>query len=146
MKIIGFNIYKIVIERKNPVKDQAEIKSDLSIEDIKEEEIPISDKKSLKIDFSFGVDYRPDIARLEMKGSVLALEEKGEFKDILKDWKKKKLSAEFKIPLFNFILSKCNVKAIGLEDEMGLPIHIPFPQLSAERKAAAKEDKPNYTR
>ena len=50
-------------------------------------------------------------------------------------------------------MKKCNLKAIELEDELNLPLHIPFPKLSAsidldasKNKDAVKEKKPaNYT-
>jgi len=142
MKIIGFNINKILIERKNPIKGRLEIKSNLDIKDIQEEKVPIFDKQlSLKFDFSFTVDYNPNIAKIEVNGSVITLEEKLEFEEILKDWKKKKFPSKLKIPLFNFILNKCNIKVIPLEEEMGLPLHIPFPKLRPEPERTNKSTK-----
>ena len=50
--------------------------------------------------------------------------EKEELKEFLKFWKENKLPEGHKIPLFNFIMSKCNIKALTLEDELALPYHI----------------------
>ena len=55
-------------------------------------------------------------------------------KEILKQWKNKKISEDFKIPLFNLILRKSNVKTLELEEEMGLPLHIPLPHLKNQKK------------
>jgi hypothetical protein len=132
MKIIGFNISKILVERKSPIKGKLEIKSGLDIENIEKDEVPISPTPALKFDFSYKLDYNPNIAKIEIKGSIVTLDDKDESKDILKKWKKKKFDHASKIPLFNFIMSKCNIKAIQLEDDLGLPLHIPMPKLKAQ--------------
>jgi hypothetical protein len=143
MKIIGFVISKILVERKNSVQGKIEIKSDLNIDDIRKDEINISEKPSLNFDFSFSLNYSPDIAKLEIKGSVITIDDKDEAKEILKEWKKKKFTHEVRLSLFNFIMNKCNIKAIQLEDELGLPLHIPFPKLAPANQE--QENKANYT-
>jgi hypothetical protein len=50
-------------------------------------------------------------------------------KSVLKDWKEKKVSDDFKIKLFNQILNKCNLKALQLEDELNIPPHFRLPTL-----------------
>jgi len=85
MKIIGFTINKIQAERKNPVKDKLEIKSGLNIEDITKETVDISKNSAIKFDFTYSVDYTPDVAEIKIKGSVIAIDEKGESKDLLKE-------------------------------------------------------------
>jgi len=142
MKIIGFNISKISIERKNPIKGKLELKSGLDIENIEKDEVPISPNPALKFDFAFKIDYNPNIAKIEIKGSVITLDDKDEGKDILKAWKKKKFDHPSKIPLFNFIMGKCNIKAIQLEDDLGLPLHIPMPKL---RPKTENSNPANYT-
>ena len=51
-----------------------------------------------------------------------------------KDGSDKKIPEGIRIGLFNFIMSKCNVKALQLEDELGLPFHVPMPRLRPEKK------------
>jgi hypothetical protein len=149
MRIIGFNIKKLSAERKNPVKGNLEIKSGLNIDDIQKEEVNISDKNSLRFDFTFTIDYTPDIGKIEIKGSVIALDEKEESKEILKDWKKKKFNHPIKLGLFNFIMEKCNLKALQLEEEISIPFHIPFPKLAPaqnqnQQQAGKNENPANY--
>jgi hypothetical protein len=129
MKIVGFILNKVLIERKNPVKGKLEIKAGLNIANIKQEENSLSDKASLRFEFVYTVDYAPDVAKLEIDGAIITLDEKDESKELLKSWKDKKIPDSLRLPLFNFIMEKCNVKAIQLEDEIGLPIHIPMPKL-----------------
>lgn len=141
MRIVGFNISKILAERKNPIKDKLEIKSNVNIKDIQKEEIPITKSSALKFEFEFTIDYAPKIAEVVILGSVLVIDEKDESKDILKDWKKKKFSHPMKLPLFNFIMDKCNLKALQLEEEINLPLHLPLPKIRPQQE----QDQPaNY--
>jgi hypothetical protein len=48
----------------------------------------------------------------------------------------KKIPDKMRVPIFNFIMSKCNIKALSLEDDLNLPYHIPMPRLEPP-----KEDK-----
>lgn len=149
MKIIGLTLKKILVEQKEAIKGKLEIKAGLSISDIQKEELSLSDKSTLKIDFTYSVDYSPNVALVEIKGSIITIDEKDESKSILADWKDKKIVDSVRIPLFNFIMSKCNIKALQLEDELGLPLHIPMPKLGikpsdeqdSKSKSKDKKDK-----
>jgi len=147
MQIIGFSLKKVLIERKNPIKGKLEIKSNINLDNIEKEDISASVKPTLRFDFTFSIKYEPSIADLEMSGAVIAVGEEEQFKEILKEWKKKKFDSNIKVGLFNFILSKCNIKAIQLEDELGLPLHIPFPKLgpaeAPQKEEKDKKDKPS---
>src|SRR3989344_6656320 len=129
MRIISFTIDKLLVEKKSQVKGKIEIKSGLNIERIEKEEVPFSDKPALRFYFLYSIDYNPNISKIEIKGSVIVLDEENQSKEILKEWKKKKFDHPLKLALFNFIMDKCNIKSIQLEDEFGLPLHLPFPKL-----------------
>jgi hypothetical protein len=124
MQIIGFNLTKILIERKEKSKSELKISQNIDIDEISKDKINISKEEVLKIKFTFNINYDPNFAKLEFKGTVVLLPQKEELKTITKEWKDKKLAQEFRMPLFNFIMNKCNIKALGLEDEMALPIHL----------------------
>jgi len=142
MRIIGLTLSKISVEQKEPIKDKLEIKAGLNISDIKKETLGLSDKNSLRIEFVYTVDYNPGVAYVEIKGAILTVDEQDESKNILKDWETKKIVDSVRIPLFNFIMNKCNIKAIQLEDELGLPLHIPMPKLGARpQEDPAKDNK-----
>ena len=134
MQIIGFSLNKISIERKEKQEGELEIKQNINIDDISTDKINISDKEIIQTSFTFSVNYSPDFARVELKGQIVLLPEKEELKDILKDWKKKQLTDKFRTPLFNFIMSKCNIKALDLEDELNLPLHVPMPRISPKKE------------
>ena len=143
MQILGLTFDKISIEMKNPLKGKLELKSNLKVEDITEQKLNISDKPALKFDFSFSVNYDPNIAVVNLKGSLVALDNKNESKEILKEWKDKKFNHPSKIAILNQIMNKCNIKAIQLEDEFNLPLHINLPKI---KPASQKSSGPaNYT-
>ena len=132
MRIIAFNLTKILVQKEEKTKDRIQVNQNINIEDIIEEKIPITDNKALKITFNLSINYSENYAKLEFKGTILVLPEKDELKKFLESWKNKKIPEEFRVPIFNFIMDKCNVKALYLEDEMGLPFHVPMPKLTVQ--------------
>ena len=44
------------------------------------------------------------------------------------------MTEEFRILLFNIILRKANIKALELEEQMNLTLHIPLPTLKKQKK------------
>jgi hypothetical protein len=59
---------------------------------------------------------------------AIALDKKmGE--EILKKWKDKETVKDFKLAVLNVIFKKCNIKALQLEEELGLPLHMPMASL-----------------
>ena len=57
-------------------------------------------------------------------------------KDVMKKWKNKETPEEFRIPLFNIIFRKAGLKALELEDEMNLPLHMSMPTLRRDDKSS----------
>ncbi len=137
MKIIGFNLIKVSIERKENITGELKIDQNIDIKDIKEETVPISKDTALKIKFRFTIDYSNDSAKLVFEGFLVLLPEKEELTKFLDSWKNKQIPEDSKVPIFNFIMAKCNVKALSLEDELAIPTHIPMPRINPN------EDKPS---
>lgn len=133
MPIVGFNLHKISIERKEPITGQVNIKTNLKISDIKEEKtIAELGKENVALKFEFGFDilYEPKIAAIHFSGHVLDMESEKQAKEILKSWKDKKIDEDLRLRISNMIWVKCNIKAFLLEEEIGLPVHIPLPRLT----------------
>jgi len=139
MKIIGFNFDKINIEKLSDKAENLEVKTNIDISEINEVKSKnISMKeKFIGAKFAFNVNYDPDFAKINLLGSVLFAVDSKLSKDILKQWKDKKMPEDFRILLFNVILRKANLKALQLEEEMNLPLHVPMPSLRKQ------ENKPN---
>ncbi|MBU4116672.1 MAG: hypothetical protein KKG94_02900 [Nanoarchaeota archaeon] len=141
MKIIGFNFNKISAEKTSNQIKGLKITTNIDISEIKEIESDFLKTKEelIEINFKYDVVYNTDIAKIEFKGNLIISLESKLKKDILKQWKDKTLSDELKLPLFNVILRKSNLRALQLEDEMNLPLHISLPMLRKEDKKEKKE-------
>lgn len=146
MRIIGFNFEKIQIQRKEITKGNIKITNNLNILSIEKDKVDIAGE-ILKFSYNYEIKYEPDFANLEFKGEVLVLPEEENIKEIQKEWKKKKIKNEIRIPIFNYIMSKCNLKALQLEEDFNLPPHIPLPRLTKQalQQAEAKGQEANYT-
>jgi hypothetical protein len=142
--IIGLNFTKVLVE-KNPIKDKqkvSKIGAKTEITSIEEEKVEIPDKKAFRTSFSFSISYEPNLANLSLEGSLLYLDNSEKITEALALWKKKEIKPELRLELLNYILSKCNVKAISLEDDFNLPTHLPMPkfQIQQEKKDSKKSD------
>lgn len=142
MRIIGFNLTKILAEKAQSSSPTQKINTNIEFINLDKEKIDIlKDNDVLKISFKFSIFYTESEDKKESKqgeiafeGNVLLSTNKEESKEALKSWKKKELPSGFKIAMFNVILKKCTTKALFLEEEINLPSHIPFPQVSQAPK------------
>ena len=134
MRPIGFNFEKINIEKLSDKAENIKINTKIDISDIKEIKSTLFKTKEgiVKVKFIYDINYDPGFAKVEFEGNVLFSLESKEAKDLVNQWKKKKISEDFRTDLFNFILRKSNLKALQLEDEMNLPLHIPMPSLKKQ--------------
>ena len=145
MQIIGFNLKKESIERfeqKQEKKDlKIEIKTNIDITEIKEEKIDISkDKEVLGFRFNFDIIYEPKVADINFQGNVLLLITPEQSKDIQKKWKKQLIDDNVRLLIFNTILTKCNIRALQLEEDFALPCHVPLPRFVPQQQQGK-----NYT-
>jgi len=140
MRLIGFNFEKMNSERFSDSSESLKYntKIDLSnISTLKSGFIKLKDE-ILKVSFNYSVSYEPNYAKIELTGHLLISIEPKLAREILRDWQDKKTPEDFRIFLFNVIIRKANIKALQLEDDLGLPPHVPFPSL---KKQEPKEEK-----
>ena len=135
MKTVGFNFKKISAERISEGVNDLKINSGINIENISEASSSILKIKEeiLQIDFNYTINYDPDFAKLEFSGVLLVALEGKKAKEYIKEWKRKQLPEDLKLYVFNIILRKANIKAIALEDELHLPIHINMPKVTGQK-------------
>ncbi len=145
MQVIGFNFTKISTEKSAEVI-HPNITTNIEFTDVQKEKIDLlKDKEAAAISFKYSLNYentkgeKPSedksgekSGEVLFEGKIVLSIEAEESKNLQKAWKNKELPNSFKVPLFNLILKKCTPKAISLQDELGLPFHIPMPKL--ERK------------
>ena len=136
MRLVGFSFKKINIERTSDSLKDLKIESKINIETIEslKSDFMQEGQDVIKVDFKYLIDYTPKIANIDLSGQVLLAMTTDQAKEIVDGWKKKKINEDYRIAIFNIILRKSNVKALELEEDMNLPLHIPFPSLKKQKE------------
>ena len=137
MTIVGFNFTKIGAEKKDTAKGKINISNNVAIDKVEEKNISLANDKQkvLAFTFNFTSKYEPDIGLINFVGDILLMEEAKRAKEILDGWKKdKKLPKEIMTPVLNTVLSKCNIQALILSEQINLPPPIPLPKLQPAQK------------
>ena len=129
MPIVGFNFTKIFVEKKeklDPTKDQ--ITNAVNLLDMKEENMSFSEGKGLlQMSFQFEVLYGK-AEKMSLEGVLLFMDSPDKAKELLESWNvDRKLDSALSTEIFNTILFKCNIKALQLADDVGLPAHFRIP-------------------
>lgn len=134
MPIVGFNFDKILAEKKAPISKELRIKPNVSIQDIKVEELNfggIEKQKLLKVLFEFLAEYNPQIGTIQIQGHILYAGIKNEVEEISKSWKKdKKIDDKILLQFINTILMRCNIKALSLAQDVNLPPQLRLPTVT----------------
>jgi hypothetical protein len=150
MQLIGFNLKKISAE-KSPKFKTGTMNTNIEFTDVDKQKIDLlKEAEAVKISFLFTVSYTEaekektendekkqqleKFGELVFDGDMMLSSTKDEADEIINTWKKKQIPDQFRIPLINYILKKCSTKALSLEDDLNLPLHIPFPQIRKPEK------------
>ncbi|MDO8563379.1 MAG: hypothetical protein Q7R87_00010 [Nanoarchaeota archaeon] len=144
MKVIGYNLTKVLAEKKAEAKTINSINTSIEFVNIEKDKIDsIKDFEVIKVNFNFTVSYESQadkkdtilkIARIELEGNLIFAADKEESKELLKFSKKKDLPTNIKVPLNNVIFKKCLIRSLELADSLNLPFHIPIPQATLQQK------------
>ncbi|MFC1801587.1 hypothetical protein ACFLZB_03930 [Nanoarchaeota archaeon] len=135
MPIVGINIAKINVEKKESRKGKISINNNISIKSIDEKDLALgkSKQKGLKFNFVYTCDYTPGLGKIDLEGHVMFLGEESKLSGVKKQWDKdKKISPELMGPVLNAALNKCNIAALKLSDEVGLPSPVPMPRVTSK--------------
>jgi len=145
--IVNFAFDKVSAEKIGKIMGNVNINHNFNIKDVESTEISFQGSKpALKILFEFKVDYEPKIGNIQMNGHLVYYDKEEEIKKSLDMWKKeKKLSTGLTTLVANTILSKGNVKALMLSQEVNLPPQIQLPKVTAAPQTSepVKDDKKN---
>jgi hypothetical protein len=133
--IVGMNFTKLVGEKTGNPTGKININNNVSIKRVEEADISLGkDKKGvMKIIFEFTAKYLPNVGSMTFEGELLFMGDPKINKELITLWKKdKKLPKELMNKLLNSILSKCNIKALILSQELNLPSPIPLPKVQID--------------
>ena len=136
MPIVGFNFEKILAERKKPIDGPVKVSSDVNIKNIEEEKFKVGKSEELlKFNFEVKIDYEK-VGQVELTGHVLYIDEPKKMKEVIEEWNKKKnIKQEIAREIINMILFKTNVKALSLEQDINLPLHLRLPKVAPVKDA-----------
>ncbi len=154
MQVIGFNFSKISAE-KFPDFKQVPITTNIEITDLQKEKIPLlKEQEAMKFLFNYSLTYdeqKPQessqekspkeeknksptpksnpLAKIDLNGQIILSTTKEESKNFQDSWKKKQIPQSAQLFLYNIILRKSASKTLQLQEELGLPSHLPLPKI-----------------
>ena len=137
--IVGFGFTKLSAEKGESASGKIDINNNVSIKDVQEDNFSLGKDRQqdvLRFLFEFTSKYEPNVGNILFEGELLYMEEPKKAKEMLNDWKKnKKLPKEMMAGLLNTILTKCNVQALILSQQVNLPPPIPLPKVQVQQQA-----------
>lgn len=141
MKVIGFNIEEISGKKNHELKNYT-INTDITFNNVEKSKLDVlKDNEVIKVNFKFIVSYKDandkstDLKNeINISGSILLMVDKELSKEFLKLWKNKQIPKDRIVTLYNFVLRKCSVRALQLEEDLNLQPHIPFPQIKSQNQ------------
>ncbi|MBS3099632.1 hypothetical protein J4463_00235 [Candidatus Pacearchaeota archaeon] len=139
-RVLGFGYKKISIERKKE-NQISKINTNIEITNIVKKELDLfKGKDILDVSYDFKIIYDSAVAELDFEGSaIIEVDDKNLFKEIISEWKNKKIPEEFRILVMNVVLSRCNLKALQLEEDFNLPPHIPIPRITGAESSSKEK-------
>lgn len=136
MRALDFRFTKINIERFEKPLENLKIDTHIDITSVQEKDVELkSQEKVVEIDFKSFINYNPEIAKIEFKGKLVLALNKEISKELLELWKDKKIPESIRMDILNAIFQKTNLKALQLEEDLNLPIHLPIPRLSSSNSS-----------
>jgi hypothetical protein len=129
IKLIGSKFSKVEASRNPDFSGKAAMSNDIkiiSIDRVKEA------KDTLKIKYSYKVDYA-EIGYVLLEGFLFIASDSKIIKNVLSTFEDKDFESQEQLAVTNLIVQKASVKAIQLEDEFGLPIHIRIPLIGLKK-------------
>jgi|TARA_Y100000310_G_scaffold340439_1_gene436231 hypothetical protein len=135
--IVGFNFNKISAEKNESVKGKIDVNNNVSIKEVQEASFSLGkkDQNGVRFVFEFTSKYEPEVGLIKFEGDVLYVDNEKAIKEIVDSWKKdKKLKKEIMGGILNTVLTKSNVQALILSQQINLPPPIPMPKVNITKK------------
>ncbi len=130
MPILGINFTKINAERKGALEGKINISNNILVTDVKKHDFKLSGQESVRIEFKFTADYNPNIGSIVIEGETIIVDQPKKLEEVLNQWKKdKKLPDDVLAQVMNNLLTKCNVEALVVGREVGLPPTLNMPKV-----------------
>lgn len=145
MAVVGLNLLKINAEREESLKGKISINNHMGVRTVEKKDFAFGKHKEpgLKFIFVYETIYHEGekiVGKVMMEGEAFFMQQPDVVTKIYDDWKnEKKLPTVVMGEILNAAMAKCNVKAITLTDDIGLPSPIPMPKVAPKPKAGKKK-------
>jgi len=129
IRLVGSKFISLSAKRNTEFTGNLKIETRInisSIEKVKEA------KDTIKVAYVFEIDYH-ELGRVSVEGVLFIATDAKIIKNLLKDHEDKKYETEEHMALTNIIIQKATIKAISLEEELNLPVHIRLPLLGLKK-------------
>lgn len=127
LKLMGSRFTSISGKRQSNFKGNLSVNANIKITNI---ETVKETKEAIKVEYDFGIDYG-ESGNVDLKGILFLYTDSKTIKILVKSWKEKKFDTPEHVKITNAIIQKATVKALELEEELGLPFHIRLPSLKS---------------
>jgi len=138
MAIVGFNFAKINVERKEVQRGKINISNNVAIKDVESTDISLGKEKqnALKFTFEFTSKFEPKIGSILLGGDLIYLGDVKKVKEVLDGWKNdKSIPKDVMTSILNTVLTKCNIQALILSQDVNLPPPVPLPRVQTSAEA-----------
>ena len=132
IKLLASKITSILAQRDPTFNGKIELNQNIKIKKIEKFALKVQ-KDSLKVNYIYDIDYKK-LGKISIEGILYLDVEQKIMKEIIKDWKENKKNEERQLEIINIIIQKASIKAIELEDQLGLPIHFRLPFLKRKKE------------
>ncbi len=140
--IVGFNFTKMLVERREGAPGKVSVNNNVAIKAVDKLPLQFGKKteEGVRMTFEFQAKYEPNMGEIFFEGYVVWIDSKDAMEAMIKQWAKdKKLDKPIMNVVLNNILAKCNVQAICMSRDIGLPPTIPMPRVQVEESPAPKK-------
>ncbi len=135
MGIISISYNKLNVSKTGNTGQKLSINTMPKIEDVKTGNLNAFGNKSdiLNIRFSFISTFEPDVAKLEIEGTIIYTGKDN--KKSLETWTKSKSMPEDEhIEIINYLFKTAGIKALQLSEMAGIPPVIALPKVTKAKK------------
>ena len=149
MPIVGFNFTKIHAEKLDNFSKPS-IDNNIEFINIDKQKLDVlKDLEALKIIFKYSLLYtsqntqnqnvekkdKEKQGEVSFEGNMILSVSDEEAKEFHKMWKKKQIPQNTMAPLYSFILKRCSIKALNLQDDLNLPSpYFKVPQIKLKKE------------
>lgn len=144
MTIVGFSFTKMHVEKLGAPRGKVSIESNVTVTGVDKFDMSVGTSKQdgVKFTFEYLTMYEPNVAEIKLAGEVFYMNSVEKVKEVLDQWRKKKtVSKDVLVDVMNACLTKCNIQAIVLSDDLNLPPPIEMPRVRVTNAEGQEQQK-----